>query len=189
MWSSLRRRRTYLLDGSPVAFAWPSGDAPELDDDQFDTLQRCLASAITTGDPCARSQCGAAGRTGGTGSARPRCATTRAPCASSSIGRRRRGSGAAAVVLREVAWRSRRAADRSVVQAQLQRVQASAAAEEFDATERASTAASPKSTTRCRGGGGRRAGTPDLVCLAGAARTTIATVHSALVVVATRSGV
>ncbi len=54
---------------------------------------------------------------------------------------------------------------------------------------RASTAASPKSTTRCRGGGGRRAGTPDLVCLAGAARTTIATVHSALVVVATRSGV
>ncbi|WP_179468089.1 hypothetical protein [Mycolicibacterium vinylchloridicum] len=37
-------------------------------------------------------------------------------------------------VLREVAWRSRRAADRSVVQAQLQRVQA---AEEFDATERA----------------------------------------------------
>lgn len=54
---------------------------------------------------------------------------------------------------------------------------------------RASTAASPKSRTRCRGGGGRRAGTPDLVCLAGAARTTIATVHSALVVVATRSGV
>ncbi|MCX2935009.1 DUF2254 domain-containing protein [Mycobacterium sp. CVI_P3] len=179
----------WMVTGSPVAFAWPAEEARQLDDDQFDTLRRCLASAITTGDERTpvqdvgyglRQLTDVAVKALSPGINDPTTAIhvldhsasllcelvvrrlgSTALCDDDGVVRvvvrrpdlaallelaigqpRHYGAAEVAVLsrllwlLREVGWRSRRDEDNAVILGQLHRVQATAAAQDFDAADR-----------------------------------------------------